>query len=50
MFEPIYYFGWVIQPTPFGYVVFDKRDHSRDPGVTLPTVEEAKKYIDERLK
>ena len=27
-FEPIFYMGWVIQPTSDGCIVYDRQDHS----------------------
>lgn len=26
--EPIYYLGWIVQPTRYGCFVYDRRDHS----------------------
>ena len=27
MFQPLYYMGWIIQPSLEGYFVYDREDH-----------------------
>lgn len=49
-FEPIYYLGWVIQPTQRGYVVYDREDRSREITADFPTMREAEEYIDGKMK
>lgn len=49
--EPIYYFGWIIQPTSHGYVVYDRQDHfGGEKGRPFRTLEEAYGFIHDELE
>lgn len=45
MLSPIFYLGWIIQPTLEGFEVYDRLDRSHYVGRFFPTVEEACAYI-----
>jgi hypothetical protein len=48
--RPVYYLGWIIQPTINGYYVYDRRDRDiiglNNSVRIFDTIEEAFKYVD----
>lgn len=44
--EPIYFLGWIIQPTSRGYFVYDRLDHYRGASLSFATAREAYHFID----
>ena len=48
--KPIYYKGWVIQPSFYGYSVSDRADHNKDSSMRFDTASEAYQYIDKKTR
>jgi len=48
-FKPLYYMGWIIQPTIEGWEVYDREDSSRYRGQFFESAEEAMDYIEEQV-
>jgi len=48
--EPFYYKGWVIQPSPLGFVVSENLDTSMPESNAFGNIETACQYIDDEIK
>ena len=48
-FQPLYYMGWIIQPSLEGYFVYDREDHRASTADRFDSLEEAYRYIDEQV-
>ena len=46
--EPIYYMGWIIQPTPNGVFVYERKDTVKGTDKAFPSIPEAMRYIESR--
>ena len=49
MFAPVYWFGWMIQPTLKGYFVYDRQDHRSRARDRFDTLDEAVNFIRGKL-
>lgn len=49
-FTPIYYLGWIIQPTLEGFWVYQRIDTSKSHSLLFRTADEAYKYIHSVIK